>query len=68
VLTWYLGGLNFQVEHHLFPRVSHVHYPRLAVIVRDVCERHGTQYRSHDKFLVALRSHVRHLRNLGRAA
>lgn len=66
-LTWYLGGLNFQVEHHLFPRVSHVHYPRLAAIVRDVCGRHGTLYRSHEKFLVALRSHVRHLRNLGRA-
>jgi linoleoyl-CoA desaturase len=37
ILTWYLGGLNFQIEHHLFPRVCHVHYPRVAKIVRATC-------------------------------
>jgi linoleoyl-CoA desaturase len=33
LLTWYLGGLNYQIEHHLFPKISHVHYPQLAPIV-----------------------------------
>ena len=39
VLTWVLGGLNFQIEHHLFPRVPHTHYPQIAEIVRRNCER-----------------------------
>ena len=34
LLTWYVGGLNFQIEHHLFPHICHVHYPRIAEIVR----------------------------------
>jgi linoleoyl-CoA desaturase len=38
--TWVLGGLNFQVEHHLFPQISHVHYPKLAKIVQDVCKEY----------------------------
>ena len=50
LLTWYLGGLNFQVEHHLFPRVSHVHYPALAPIVRDVCREHGVPHITHQRF------------------
>ena len=37
LLTWYLGGLNFQIEHHLFPRIAHVHYPALAGIVETAC-------------------------------
>ncbi len=31
-LSWYVGGLNFQIEHHLFPRICHVHYPQLSII------------------------------------
>jgi linoleoyl-CoA desaturase len=65
-LTWYLGGLNYQVEHHLFPRVSHVHYPELAPIVRDTCAEFGVEYRVHPRFRSAVASHVRHLRLLGR--
>ncbi|HEY6863952.1 MAG TPA: acyl-CoA desaturase, partial [Burkholderiales bacterium] len=45
LLGWYLGGLNFQVEHHLFARVCHVHYPALAAMVRDASARHGLRYR-----------------------
>lgn len=66
-LTWYLGGLNFQVEHHLFPRISHIHYPALAPIVDEVCREHGVKHRVHDRFFPAIRSHVRHLRTMGRA-
>lgn len=68
VLTWYLGGLNFQVEHHLFPHVSHVHYASLAPLVRETCAAHGVEHRSHPGFFGALRSHVRHLQRLGRPA
>src|SRR5690606_34885041 len=44
VLTWLLGGLNFQVEHHLFPRISHVHYPALNKIVQQTCREYNIQY------------------------
>jgi linoleoyl-CoA desaturase len=63
--TFFLGGLNFQREHHLFPRISHVYYPRIASVVRNVCEEHGVDYYEHSSFWLALRSHYRHLRMLG---
>ena len=66
VLTWMLGGLNYQIEHHLFPKVPHTHYPRLAPIVRRNCERHGVRYTEQPSLRRALRSHFRHLREMGR--
>jgi len=66
VLTWLLGGLNYQIEHHLFPRLAHTHYPRIAEIVRRNAERHGVRYTVQPSLRAALRSHQRHLRNLGR--
>lgn len=65
-LSWYLGGLNFQVEHHLFPKVSHLHYPALSKIVEEVAATHGVRYRSTRTFSASLASHYRHLRALGR--
>jgi linoleoyl-CoA desaturase len=65
VLTWFLGGLTHQIEHHLFPRISHVHYPALAPIVRATCAEFGVPYRSHEHFRSAIASHLRHLRRLG---
>lgn len=65
--AWYLGGLNFQIEHHLFSRVCHTNYPALAPLVREICERHGVPYRVHRTVRDALLSHVRWLRRLGRA-
>jgi linoleoyl-CoA desaturase len=64
--AWYLGGLNFQVVHHLFPTVSHVHYPDLAPIVEGCCRRHGVPYRAWDTLAAALGANVRWLRELGR--
>ena len=64
-LTWYLGGLNFQIEHHLFPKICHVHYPKLAPIVAATCRDHDIPYQSHRTVLSAVASHVRHLRELG---
>lgn len=65
IVTWYVGGLNFQVEHHLFPRISHVHYPALAPIVERVCVAHGMPYHTQKSVWAALASHRRHLRALG---
>jgi linoleoyl-CoA desaturase len=66
LLTWYLGGLNYQIEHHLFPKICHVHYPRIAHIVAAVCAEFGVQYRAHVGVLAALGSHWRWLRQMGR--
>jgi linoleoyl-CoA desaturase len=65
ILTWYLGGLNFQIEHHLFPRICHVHYPRIASIVEAVCAEFGLRYASHETFRAAVLSHWRWLRRMG---
>ncbi|MEO5633161.1 acyl-CoA desaturase [Gaiella sp.] len=66
VLTWMLGGLNFQIEHHLFPKVPHTHYPKIAEIVRRNCLKHDVRYSFHPSLGRALRSHFLHLREMGR--
>lgn len=65
LLTWYLGGLNFQIEHHLLPRICHVHYPKIAKIVRATCEEYGIRYTAQPKLFTALSSHWRWLRRMG---
>jgi linoleoyl-CoA desaturase len=68
VLGWYLGGLNFQVEHHLFPRVCHLHYPALARIVEETCRAHRVRYRCEPTLRSALTANWRWLRRMGSAA
>jgi linoleoyl-CoA desaturase len=65
LLSWLLGGLNFQVEHHLFPQVCHIHYPALARIVETTCQDYGVRYTSHGTFLQGVGAHYRWLRSLG---
>lgn len=65
-VLWFTGGLNFQVEHHLFPRISHVHYPALNKIVKETCNKFGVTYNEHRTVLIAVRSHVNHLKYIGR--
>jgi linoleoyl-CoA desaturase len=65
ILSWMLGGLNFQVEHHLFPRVSHVHYPALSQLVENACREFGLRYNEHTTFWSGVVSHVRWLRKMG---
>ena len=65
LLSWYVGGLNFQIEHHLFPRICHVHYPKIARIVENACRRHGIRYTAFPTVGSAVRSHYRWLRELG---
>lgn len=66
--TWYLGGLNFQVVHHLFPRVSHVHYRALAPLVERTCREHGVRYRAWPTLSAALGAHFRWLEAMGQPA
>jgi linoleoyl-CoA desaturase len=66
IISWYVGGLNFQVEHHLFPAICHVHYFELADIVKSTAEEYGVPYLENTTLLSALGSHFRALRNLGR--
>ncbi len=66
LLAWYVGGLNFQIEHHLFPRVSHLHYPALAPIVEAVCRAHGVRYHSEPTLRSAVGANMRWLREMGR--
>lgn len=66
VVSWYLGGLNFQVEHHLFPYICHVHYPAISEIVKKTAEEHGVPYLDNPTFGNALVSHIRLLKHLGR--
>ena len=65
MLSWYVGGLNFQVEHHLFPNVCHVHYRRLSVIVKETAREFGVPYKVKDTFWDALVAHKRLLKQLG---
>lgn len=65
VISWFVGGLNFQIEHHLFPRVSHVHYPEISKIVQEKCKQFGLPYNHYTTFSSALASHFRVMKQLG---
>jgi linoleoyl-CoA desaturase len=64
--SWYVGGLNFQIEHHLFPNICHVHYRKIASIVKTTAHEFGLPYKSSRTFLGALGGHVRLLKQLGK--
>ena len=66
VVSWLVGGLNFQIEHHLFPKISHVHYPAISKIIRKACEDYGISYIEYPKVRYAVASHVAFLRQMGR--
>jgi linoleoyl-CoA desaturase len=64
-LFWLLGGLNFQVEHHLFPRVSHVHYPQISKLVKETCHEFNVTYNEYTSMSKAFLSHLIYLRRMG---
>ena len=64
--SWYVGGLNFQIEHHLFPQICHVHYRHISSIVRSTAHEFGLPYKSFNTFMGALGGHTRLLRELGK--
>ncbi|HKQ08772.1 MAG TPA: acyl-CoA desaturase [Blastocatellia bacterium] len=65
VAAWLLGGLNFQIEHHLFPRICHVNYPAISKLVEQTCREFGVKYHEHTSFWTGVRSHFRWLRRMG---
>ena len=64
-LTWLLGGLNFQVEHHLLPRICHTNFPALSKIVEDLCQKYGIRFNEHRTVRAGIASHFRWLRQMG---
>ena len=66
LVSWLVGGLNFQIEHHLFPKISHVHYPAISEIVRSVCREYQLQYIEYPTMGKAVVAHVRFLRQMGK--
>jgi fatty acid desaturase len=65
VVTWLLGGLNFQIEHHLFPRICHVNYPAVSKLVEETCREFGVKYMEHKSLWAGVTSHFRWLRRMG---
>jgi linoleoyl-CoA desaturase len=66
-ISWLVGGLNFQVEHHLFPKISHIHYPSISKIVKKVCEEYQLKYIEYKTMWGAVMAHIRFLKQMGRA-
>lgn len=66
-ISWFVGGLNFQIEHHLFPKISHIHYPAISRIVKQACKEYGVVYVEYRRMHHAVASHVSFLRQMGRA-
>lgn len=67
VISWFVGGLNFQIEHHLFPRISHVHYPAISKILMQKCKEFNLPYNKYDTMTAALFSHFRVMKMLGQS-
>lgn len=66
LLRWLVGGLNFQIEHHLFPKVSHVHYPAIQRIVQETCKEYGLPYNEYGTTKESVTSHLFTLKELGK--
>jgi linoleoyl-CoA desaturase len=64
-ISWYVGGLNFQIEHHLFTKICHVHYPAISSIVKETAAQYGIPYHEKSTFGEALRAHIQFLRMQG---
>ncbi len=63
--SWMTGGLNTQIEHHLFPNICSIHYRKLAPIVKQTAEEYGVAYKEFKSWPNAVASHYRLLRGLG---
>ncbi len=68
LFSWYVGGLNYQVEHHLFPNICHVHYKAISKIVKETAEEYNVPYHAHKTFFEALKSHFGVLNKFGKGA
>jgi len=66
ILSWFIGGLNYQIEHHLFVNICRVHYKRISPIVKSAMVAFGLPYHVQPTFSRALLEHVKMLKKLGR--
>jgi linoleoyl-CoA desaturase len=65
LVTWFAGGLNYQIEHHLFPRICHVNYKAIAPLVEQTCRDFGIRYFAHPSLRAGMASHYRLLKRMG---
>jgi len=65
-ISWLMGGLNFQVEHHLFPKISHIHYPMINRLVKETCLEFNIAYHEYPTMRKAFWSHLMHIKKMGR--
>ena len=66
LISWFVGGLNYQIEHHLFPKICHVNYPVLSKVVEEECREFGLRYAVHRSLFSAIAAHYRWLVAMGR--
>ena len=65
IVNWFTGGLNFQVEHHIFPNISHVHYPKIAKIVKQTAQEFSLPYNEYETTRKAILAHFNYLKSMG---
>jgi len=63
--SWFIGGLNYQIEHHLFPNICHIHYKEISKITKRIANKYKIPYHQHKTFFGALKSHFTLLHHLG---
>ena len=66
LFSWLIGGLNYQVEHHLMPNICHIHYRKLSKIVAETAAEFNVPYNVKKTFLAALADHIKMLYQLGK--
>ena len=66
IINWFTGGLNHQIEHHIFPYISHIHYSKIARIVKETAREFDLPYHEFKTFASAFKSHYNHLKALGK--
>jgi linoleoyl-CoA desaturase len=64
--SWLIGGLNYQIEHHLFPNISHIHYRKISVIISETAKEYGLPYYVNKSFFGAIWKHLKMLRTVGK--
>ena len=65
IVNWYTGGLNHQIEHHIFPNISHIHYGKIAQIVKQTAKECNLPYYEYRTMTSAVIAHFKHLKDLG---
>ncbi|MDC6365970.1 MULTISPECIES: fatty acid desaturase family protein [Flavobacteriaceae] len=66
IINWFTGGLNHQVEHHIFPNISHIHYTKISKIVKQTAKEFNLPYNEYKTTRKAIISHFKHLKELGK--